>query len=209
MPRIRGFGLVQRDRDFDHYQDLETRAELRPSAWVAPHGDWGDGPVELVEIPTKSDTNDNVVAYWVPENAAEAGQGRASSAYTLVLVRRRPDAAARAAASSPPVATAADKENAQRFVVDFAGKKLEAIPGRPGAARRRDRRLGRRRRRAARPARGEEPGDRRLAADLPGPAAAQRRRSSCARSSTRTARRSPRPGRTPWRRDHQRLPPLP
>ena len=67
MPNPRGFGLVQRDRDFDHYQDLETRAETRPSAWVAPKGDWGDGRVELVEIPTKTDTNDNIVAYWVPE----------------------------------------------------------------------------------------------------------------------------------------------
>ena len=40
----KGFGLIQRDRDFDHYQDLETRPELRPSIWVEPHGDWGDGP---------------------------------------------------------------------------------------------------------------------------------------------------------------------
>ncbi len=43
MQSPRGFGLLQRDRDFEHYQDLETRPELRPSAWIAPHGDWGDG----------------------------------------------------------------------------------------------------------------------------------------------------------------------
>src|SRR6266480_8079722 len=67
MEKPRGFGLLQRDRDFDHYQDLETQPERRVSAWVEPSGGWGAGSVELVEIPTPSDTNDNVVAYWVPE----------------------------------------------------------------------------------------------------------------------------------------------
>jgi glucans biosynthesis protein len=62
-----GFGLMQRDRDFGHYQDLEARYELRPSIWVEPRGNWGAGRVELVLIPTPDETNDNVVAYWVPE----------------------------------------------------------------------------------------------------------------------------------------------
>jgi glucans biosynthesis protein len=62
-----GFGLMQRDRDFTHYQDLEARYELRPSIWVEPRGNWGAGRVELVLIPTPDETNDNVVAYWVPD----------------------------------------------------------------------------------------------------------------------------------------------
>ncbi|GMV56241.1 MAG: hypothetical protein AMXMBFR6_20460 [Betaproteobacteria bacterium] len=62
----RGFGLMQRDRDFGHYEDLEARYELRPSVWVSPRGDWGAGRVELVQIPTSDETNDNIVAYWVP-----------------------------------------------------------------------------------------------------------------------------------------------
>jgi len=62
-----GFGLMQRDRTFMHYEDLESRFELRPSAWVEPKGSWGAGRVELVQIPTPDETNDNVVAYWVPE----------------------------------------------------------------------------------------------------------------------------------------------
>lgn len=64
----RGFGLMQRDRDFGHYEDLEARYDLRPSAWVEPKGDWGAGKVELVQIPVTDETNDNVVAYWVPDN---------------------------------------------------------------------------------------------------------------------------------------------
>ena len=62
----RGFGLMQRDRDFGHYEDLEARYDLRPSVWVSPRGDWGAGRVELVQIPTSDETNDNIVAYWVP-----------------------------------------------------------------------------------------------------------------------------------------------
>lgn len=62
-----GFGLMQRDRDFDHYQDIESRFDLRPSVWVEPKGKWGAGRVELVEIPTPDETNDNIVAYWVPD----------------------------------------------------------------------------------------------------------------------------------------------
>jgi periplasmic glucans biosynthesis protein len=67
MTNPRGFGLMQRDRDYAHYEDTEVRHELRPSAWVAPKGDWGPGRVELVQIPVPDETNDSIVAYWVPE----------------------------------------------------------------------------------------------------------------------------------------------
>ncbi|MEW6166939.1 MAG: glucan biosynthesis protein G [Pseudomonadota bacterium] len=71
--RLNGFGLMQRDRRFAHYEDLESRYELRPSAWIEPRGDWGKGRVELVTIPTPDETNDNIVAYWVPERAPRSG----------------------------------------------------------------------------------------------------------------------------------------
>jgi periplasmic glucans biosynthesis protein len=63
----RGFGLMQRDRDYAHYQDTEARYDLRPSVWIEPRGDWGRGRVELVQIPVEDETNDNIVAYWVPD----------------------------------------------------------------------------------------------------------------------------------------------
>lgn len=65
-----GFGLMQRDRMFTSYEDLESRYETRPSVWVEPMGKWGDGRVELVQIPTPDETHDNVVAFWVPAEAA-------------------------------------------------------------------------------------------------------------------------------------------
>lgn len=70
----RGFGLVQRKRAFDDYQDAEARYELRPSAWVEPVGDWGRGAVMLFEIPTPKETNDNIVAFWKPQDGLQAGE---------------------------------------------------------------------------------------------------------------------------------------
>ena len=62
-----GFALQQRDRRFSHYEDLEARYDKRPSLWVQPSAPWGAGRVELVQIPTPDETNDNIVAYWVPD----------------------------------------------------------------------------------------------------------------------------------------------
>jgi periplasmic glucans biosynthesis protein len=70
----RGFGLMQRDRHFANYEDTEVRHELRPSIWVAPRGEWGAGRVELVQIPAPDETNDNIVAYWVPDNRPRPGE---------------------------------------------------------------------------------------------------------------------------------------
>ena len=63
----RGFGLMQRDRAPASYEDPEALYERRPSLWVEPIGAWGSGRVELVQIPTPDETNDNIVAYWVPD----------------------------------------------------------------------------------------------------------------------------------------------
>jgi glucans biosynthesis protein len=72
-----GWGLAQRERSFEHYLDLQARYHQRPSQWVEPlAGDWGRGSVELVEIPTVSEFNDNVVASWVPEEGLGAGHER-------------------------------------------------------------------------------------------------------------------------------------
>jgi len=70
----KGFGLIQRHRQFDYYQDLEAEYDRRPSAWVEPLGDWGQGHVELVEIPSNSEVNDNIVAYWRPVQGLIKGQ---------------------------------------------------------------------------------------------------------------------------------------
>jgi glucans biosynthesis protein len=70
----RGFGLMQRDRTPSSYEDPEALYERRPSTWIEPVGNWGAGRVELVQIPSPDETNDNIVAYWVPQVAPVVGQ---------------------------------------------------------------------------------------------------------------------------------------
>ncbi|MBK5950781.1 glucan biosynthesis protein D [Rhodobium orientis] len=72
----KGFGLAQRDREFGNYQDLEAHYERRPTAWIEPLNDWGQGRVVLAEIPSDSETNDNIVAFWQPAKEPEAGDER-------------------------------------------------------------------------------------------------------------------------------------
>ncbi len=68
-----GFGLIQRDTNFDHYQDLEARYDKRPSVWVTPQNNWGSGRLELLQIPTENEYNDNIGAYWVIDQDFEPG----------------------------------------------------------------------------------------------------------------------------------------
>jgi glucans biosynthesis protein len=88
--KLAGFGLMQRDRNFDHYQDVGTRAELRPSAWIVPRSEWGPGRVELVEIPTPNESNDNIVAYWVPDKMPAPGE-KMAFAYDLFWHGKEPE----------------------------------------------------------------------------------------------------------------------
>lgn len=76
----RGFGLLQRSRDQGWFQDDDQRFERRPSLWVEPIGDWGAGAVQLVEIPSDSEVNKNIVAYWRPKAPLAAG-GEATFAF--------------------------------------------------------------------------------------------------------------------------------
>lgn len=126
MTNPRGFGVLQRDRDFRNYQDLETLQERRPSAWVTPKGQWGPGRVELVEIPTDKDIHDNINAYWVFDKLPPMPEP-ITFAYKLAAYGDDP--------GRPPAgrATATRRESApneagHRFVVDFEGKQLEKIP---------------------------------------------------------------------------------
>lgn len=70
----KGFGLLQRDRNFDHYQDDGVFYDKRPCLWVEPKQGWGKGSVQLIEIPTVDETFDNIVAFWNPQDKPQAGQ---------------------------------------------------------------------------------------------------------------------------------------
>jgi glucans biosynthesis protein len=69
----RAFGLIQRARDFAHFEDAEAHYERRPSAWIEPSAPWGKGAVTLVEIPSADEFTDNIVAFWRPAEPLAAG----------------------------------------------------------------------------------------------------------------------------------------
>lgn len=78
----KGFGLMQRDREPRNYLDPEAMYELRPSVWIEPLENWNKGKVQLAELPSINETNDNVVTYWVPDEAIKAG-GKYAYSYRL------------------------------------------------------------------------------------------------------------------------------
>ena len=133
----RGFGLLQRGRDFSHYEDLDDRYDKRPSAWIEPQGDWGKGTVDLVEIPTADETNDNIVAFWSPEKLPEPGQPldfsyrlhwtideaalhSADSAWVQQTLRSTGDVKQSNLIRQPDGSVA--------YLVDFTGPSLKALP---------------------------------------------------------------------------------
>ncbi len=127
--KLRGFGLMQRARQFDDYEDVEARYELRPSAWVTPVGDWGAGRVELMQLPAPDETYDNAVAYWVPERLPAPGTP-IDFAYDLSWEGE--------AMHRPPSGWAVQSRRGHGFkrlapgeveyVVDFNGPSLAALP---------------------------------------------------------------------------------
>lgn len=126
----RGFGLVQRDRDFARYQDLEARYHERPSMWIQPVGEWGDGRVELVEIPSDSEINDNIVSYWVPARQVQAGDDL-EFAYILNAFSDKTNwppggrvEATRIGTAARPGSTEKIAPDARLFVIDFNGGDL-------------------------------------------------------------------------------------
>ena len=131
----RGFGLVQRDRKFAHYQDAESLYETRPSYWIQPLGSWGKGGVELVEIPSDEEIHDNVVAYWVPEQPVNGGKPL-SFAYLLSAFAenpRWPPGGRVVAIRSGSPAVGDNKGHfgpgARRMLFEFAGGDLDGLDG--------------------------------------------------------------------------------
>jgi len=129
MRELRGFGVMQRDQRFTSYEDNEARYELRPSGWVEPIGSWGPGRVELVQIGTPDETNDNIVAYWVPDHVPPPGEPLDFSYrlhWQLHELKKPPGgyvAQTRVGRGYRPLA-----DDEQQFIVDFVGPSLAALP---------------------------------------------------------------------------------
>ncbi|MDM0079854.1 glucan biosynthesis protein D [Variovorax sp. J31P179] len=127
----KGFGLLQRDRSFDHYQD-GVHYEKRPSLWVEPLGAWGEGEVQLIEIATDDEIHDNVLACWVPKAPASAGSS-VTLKYRLHWSAEEPFPSPLARCIATRMGRGGEPgkprpAGVRKFMVEFIGKPLESLP---------------------------------------------------------------------------------
>lgn len=125
----KGFGLLQRDRDPDHYLDEAFKYEVRPDLWIEPVKGFDKGKVVLLELATAADVNDNTVAFWQPTAPVKAG-AKFALAYKLYWSANQPKRPPVAEVystrvgwgGSPPAPTT------RRFAVEFEGGTLDKLP---------------------------------------------------------------------------------
>jgi glucans biosynthesis protein len=128
---VRGFGLLQRDRDFVHYLDDSVFYERRASVWVEPLEPFGEGEVQLLEIPTDDEIHDNIAAYWCPREQLKAGQNRRYR-YRLQWLADIPfpNSLARATATWTGIGGRPGHkrpEGVRKFVIDFQGAAFKGL----------------------------------------------------------------------------------
>lgn len=114
----KGFGFLQRARRFEDYQDAEARYEKRPSAWVEPLESWGKGNVSLIEIPTDSEFNDNIIAFWNGAQPLQAGQSY-RFAYRLIWSPEGPRYRNRATVQATRIGKSVNDPQAHTVVIDY------------------------------------------------------------------------------------------
>jgi glucans biosynthesis protein len=133
----KGFGLLQRGREFSRYEDLDDHYEKRPSLWIEPVGDWGKGSVQLIEIPTRDETNDNIVAFWAPDKQPTRdtpldlayrmtwtlNEGRAHKTPLATVMQTR-----RSREESKGADLIRRSDGSIAYIVDFIGDSLKKLP---------------------------------------------------------------------------------
>jgi glucans biosynthesis protein len=124
---IRGFGLLQRERDFACYEDLFNPYHLVPTVWIEPHGHWDEGEVNLVELSTHYEGLDNIVAYWDPKEKP-APMTPMRFAYTMYWTRETDMKLSQNRVTATRVGLDPTDPQRRQFAIDFAGPKLDAIP---------------------------------------------------------------------------------
>ena len=121
-----GFGLMQRKRSFADFQDLALMYEKRPSLWIEPIGDWGEGAIDLVELPTPNEVNDNIVSFWRPKDTLKAG-GDYAYTYRMHWGWDNPFASKFARVAQTRIG-ASDDHKTRTIMIDFTGDAIKTLP---------------------------------------------------------------------------------
>jgi glucans biosynthesis protein len=120
----RGFGLMQRQKDFREFQDLESSFEKRPSLWAEPIGDWGEGSVQLIEIPTKEEIHDNIAGFWRPKTPLQA---KGEHTFTYRLHWGPGEVKTGSLARFTRTGVGAKGQDTKIFVLDLIGQQLKSV----------------------------------------------------------------------------------
>jgi len=131
---VKGFGLEQRDRSFAHYLDDGAFYDRRPSVWIEPLQSWGDGAVQLIEMPTGEETWDNIVTYWAPKESWKRGD-RKSFSYRITWLDAvpYPQHLARVIGTwsgfgGPPGLSYKERDpTTHKFVIDFESSRFAGL----------------------------------------------------------------------------------
>ena len=124
---LKGFGLLQRDRDFADYQDLYNLYNQVPSVWVEPHGHWGEGEINLVELSTHYEGLDNIVAFWDPKITPQPLQPYRFG-YTLYWTKETDLKLSPTKVIATRIGEDTREAQVRQFAIDFSGPKLQGLP---------------------------------------------------------------------------------
>lgn len=127
VDNLQGFGMIQRNRAFYHYDDHNARYDKRPSVWVTPDEAWANGKIELLELPGAHEGVDNLAAYWVPDELPESDEA-VTFGYTIEFLAGDPPAHNVLARATDLSVNRTDDNASVAIRVRFAGPALRALP---------------------------------------------------------------------------------
>lgn len=123
-----GFGLLQRDRSPMSYLDHHDRYEDRPSGYIEPIEGFERGVVRLLEFSTELESDDNITAFFVPDEVK--AEMRVRYRVRFLSGEPLPEAGFRVARYRRGLPKSNFKpvlDGSQLIVIDWEGGKMDAL----------------------------------------------------------------------------------
>jgi glucans biosynthesis protein len=124
---LTGFGLLQRERNYQNYQDLFNFYHQVPSVWIQPRGNWGEGEIHLLELSTHYEGLDNIVAFWNPKKQPEPMEPFRYG-YSMYWTRETDMKLSENMVVNTRIGADGPNPRWRQIAIDFAGPQLKAIP---------------------------------------------------------------------------------
>jgi glucans biosynthesis protein len=123
---VRGYGLLQRDRNFNNYQDIFNHYNMVPSVWIEPRGNWGEGDIHLLELSTVYEGLDNIVTFFDPKDKPAPLQPLRIG-YTMFWTRETDRRLSENIVTGTRVGADGRDRSKREICIDFKGPKLDSF----------------------------------------------------------------------------------